>query len=299
MDLSQFLQWQLLKGSHEFPGPDGGTCLNEAAVVAAGFKYRAVEKAQDCPLCFSRVIAAYAIRLNDLMPDDLRQDLLMPFVMRLADTADTNAKEFERAQYIVAQIVERILPLALRIAEPGHKACVTEAQRAADAALFAAAFVADENSADVRRYADAAIEYAAIVSPDGFPPEATDAAGRLGAVVVAAGNALDVATDTARIIAYYDGHAARYEAALARHWAYRPENHATADEAARRAADLTRTSAAAAATKIEMFRIATAILDEAIRLGRHGEPIETELVVDRMEAVRQSAREAAETTPGT
>ena len=32
------LNWKLLRGSHEFPGKDGGTCINEAAVVAAGFK---------------------------------------------------------------------------------------------------------------------------------------------------------------------------------------------------------------------------------------------------------------------
>ena len=34
------LNWKLLRGSHEFPGKDGGTCINEAALVAAGFKYR-------------------------------------------------------------------------------------------------------------------------------------------------------------------------------------------------------------------------------------------------------------------
>jgi hypothetical protein len=31
------LNWKLLDGSHDFPGPDGGTCINEAAIVAAGF----------------------------------------------------------------------------------------------------------------------------------------------------------------------------------------------------------------------------------------------------------------------
>jgi hypothetical protein len=34
------LNWKLKRGSHTFPGPDGGTCINEAAVVAAGFPYR-------------------------------------------------------------------------------------------------------------------------------------------------------------------------------------------------------------------------------------------------------------------
>jgi hypothetical protein len=38
----RMLDWRLLRGSHEFPGPDGGTCINEAAIVAAGYPYRAV-----------------------------------------------------------------------------------------------------------------------------------------------------------------------------------------------------------------------------------------------------------------
>jgi hypothetical protein len=29
----KILNWKLLRGSHYFPGPDGGTCVNEAAIV--------------------------------------------------------------------------------------------------------------------------------------------------------------------------------------------------------------------------------------------------------------------------
>jgi hypothetical protein len=36
------LNWTLKKGSHPFPGPDGGTCINEAALVAAGFEYEPI-----------------------------------------------------------------------------------------------------------------------------------------------------------------------------------------------------------------------------------------------------------------
>lgn len=43
------LDWTLLKGSHDFPGPDGGTCINEAAIIAAGFEYRPVRSWSDCP----------------------------------------------------------------------------------------------------------------------------------------------------------------------------------------------------------------------------------------------------------
>lgn len=34
--LNDTLDWKLLKGSHQFPGPEGGTCINEAAIIAAG-----------------------------------------------------------------------------------------------------------------------------------------------------------------------------------------------------------------------------------------------------------------------
>jgi hypothetical protein len=36
------LNWTLKVGTHPFPGPDGGTCINEAALVAAGFKSRPI-----------------------------------------------------------------------------------------------------------------------------------------------------------------------------------------------------------------------------------------------------------------
>lgn len=36
------LNWKLIQGSHPFPGKDGATCINEAAIVAAGFPYQAV-----------------------------------------------------------------------------------------------------------------------------------------------------------------------------------------------------------------------------------------------------------------
>jgi hypothetical protein len=112
----KILNWKLLRGSHQFPGPAGGTCINEAAIVATGFEYREVKSADDCPPCFSRVIAGYAIRLNDSMPADLRQELLMPFVLRLAGTVDTHEKEIERAAYIAIQTIKRILPIA-----PGNR----------------------------------------------------------------------------------------------------------------------------------------------------------------------------------
>jgi hypothetical protein len=92
------LHWKLLQGSHRFPGPDGGTCINEAALIAAGFAYKPIRCATDMPDCFSRPICQFAMKLNDHANDQDRQRLL-PFVTRLA-CADTREIERARATYI-------------------------------------------------------------------------------------------------------------------------------------------------------------------------------------------------------
>src|SRR4051795_9434735 len=58
------LNWTLKPGSHPFPGPDWGTCINEAALVAAGFAYKPVRSVDEMPACFSRPICRLAMRLN-------------------------------------------------------------------------------------------------------------------------------------------------------------------------------------------------------------------------------------------
>src|SRR5215204_2607069 len=73
------LNWKLKEGSHPFPGKDGGACINEAAIVAAGFEYRPVRKVEEMPDCFSRPICKLAMQLNDNASDTERQQLL-PFV---------------------------------------------------------------------------------------------------------------------------------------------------------------------------------------------------------------------------
>jgi hypothetical protein len=97
-DFDHILNWKLLAGSHPFPGPEGGTCINEAAVVACGFPYQSVGSVQRMPKCFSRPICQLAMQLNDEATDAQRQRL-MPFVTRLA-CADTPKVERERALYI-------------------------------------------------------------------------------------------------------------------------------------------------------------------------------------------------------
>ena len=110
-DFTSFLNWKLLTGSHPFPGPDGGTCINEAAIIAAGLPYRRVCSVSDCPPCFSRPLAAYALSLNDGIRDGaLRQKLLLPFVSRLAGSADSIEVESERVKTILMGVVTRVLP---------------------------------------------------------------------------------------------------------------------------------------------------------------------------------------------
>jgi hypothetical protein len=92
------LNWKLKQGSHTFPGRDGGTCINEAAIVAAGLPYRPVRSVDDMPECFSRPVCRLAMQMNDEASDDERQQLL-PFVTCLA-CADKPEVERERELYI-------------------------------------------------------------------------------------------------------------------------------------------------------------------------------------------------------
>ncbi len=92
------LNWKLKQGSHPFPGPDGGTCANEAALIAAGYPYKAVRSAADMPDAFSRPICQLVLRLNDHADDADRQRLL-PYITRLA-CADAPAVEAARSAYI-------------------------------------------------------------------------------------------------------------------------------------------------------------------------------------------------------
>jgi hypothetical protein len=113
VDFNAMLDWKLLRGSHEFPGPDGGTCINEAAIVAAGYPYRSVQSIDDCPASFSRPMGLFAMCLNDALDDELRQELLMRFVTRLAGSADVPRIERERAQFLMTRIATDILAPAL------------------------------------------------------------------------------------------------------------------------------------------------------------------------------------------
>jgi hypothetical protein len=73
-------------GGHS--GIDEGVCLLEAVAWFAN------EPHSDHPSCVSPYLAAYGRRLNDVLPDDRRQELV-PLIPRLAGTAN-DGKDFAR-----------------------------------------------------------------------------------------------------------------------------------------------------------------------------------------------------------
>jgi hypothetical protein len=95
MDFNHILNWKLKAGSHPFPDKNGGTCINEAALVAAGFAYKEIQDADEMPPCFSRTIVDWAMIVNDTLKDDDRQRLL-PYIILLAGTSDDAKIETKR-----------------------------------------------------------------------------------------------------------------------------------------------------------------------------------------------------------
>jgi hypothetical protein len=100
------LNWKLKRGSHTFPGPDGGTCINEAAIVAAGFPYRPVRSV----LRHAGLLLASNLHAGSV-PERLVQrrgaPATVPFVTRLA-CADTAEVEQQREAYIALRIRYRL-----------------------------------------------------------------------------------------------------------------------------------------------------------------------------------------------
>jgi hypothetical protein len=182
-DFNSLLNWRLLKGAHDFPGPDGGTCINEAAIIAAGFKYKKVDSVKDCPPCFSPVLSAYLLRANDGMPDDQRQKL-MRFVMRLSGSADTCAVEDRRIELIVIRTVQKIVSRVMDARErpadaAACRAVVTFAEAKAVSDRLRAVADADAFAAvayDAVAYATVAASYAAAAVAVAYATVAADAA---------------------------------------------------------------------------------------------------------------------------
>jgi hypothetical protein len=150
-----------LRGSHEFPGPDGGTCVNEAALVAAGYPYRPIYRVRDLPGSFSRPIAMFALCLNDTLDDQSRQELMLPFVTRLAGSADTAAVEMRRAELVLERVAAEVLAPALVRAGYGELAGRCRALRAPTELVAIAKRLRGCNSAAMHRSLISALEHAA------------------------------------------------------------------------------------------------------------------------------------------
>lgn len=116
--LEGWLDWQLKHGSHDFPGPDGGTCVNEAAIVAAGFAYREVTGIRDLPESFCPVISQFALTMNDAMPEGESLNRLRPFAARLSGSSDDRKTAGERARYLALQAARKFAPVALDTLDP-------------------------------------------------------------------------------------------------------------------------------------------------------------------------------------
>jgi hypothetical protein len=105
------VQFNLDAGSHKKLTKARKVCVMEAAIVMAGFPYRPVESAKDCPSSFSHTIARYGIVLNDSMADDLRQKLLSPLIVKLGPMDNNEEIERKRAELIVFETCRRIMSL--------------------------------------------------------------------------------------------------------------------------------------------------------------------------------------------
>jgi hypothetical protein len=174
----------LAKGAH---APDSGrACMMEAAAYIAG------EPWSDHPACVCPVIAAFARKMNDAVPDDMRDALLRPLVQLTVGTRASSAVERRRA-YIAADFaVRQVAPAALRAAGLHAKAgelaalpAVTSKKTAA-AANAAAANVANAARA---AYAAANAAYAAANAANA----AADAADAANAANAAAANVANAA----------------------------------------------------------------------------------------------------------
>ena len=60
-DFQQLANFRLARGSHKQPNKGGNICVNEAAVIAAGFQYREIRDVSCLPDCFSRPVSEFGI----------------------------------------------------------------------------------------------------------------------------------------------------------------------------------------------------------------------------------------------
>lgn len=95
----------LARGRHG--RPEHGLCLMELVAWIAG------EKHSDRPICACPTLTAYGRRLNDLMPGEWRDELLLHIAPMLVGTVDL-VGQHKRAERLVMTLIGEILPLHLK-----------------------------------------------------------------------------------------------------------------------------------------------------------------------------------------
>lgn len=154
--LKGWLDWQLKHGSHEFPGPDGGTCVNEAALVVAGFAYREVTSISDLPESFCPVVSQYALTLNDSMPEGALLNRLRPFAARLCGSSDSRKVAVVRSSHLAMQAATVFAPMAIEPVDAEAAAHLRAATTQEDALATLKSLGSDHWPEDVRAAAGAA-----------------------------------------------------------------------------------------------------------------------------------------------
>ena len=142
-DFSRITEVRLAEGAHI--NPNDGLCFMEMAAWFAG------EKHSDKPECACPVLGAYGIRLNDSMPDDIRDRLLKPLVPMIVGTRDKDS-EVNRAEFLAMWATNKVLPIILR-----ERGFLKEAEACESAASLSEA----NNAAANATYAAYAAAYAA------------------------------------------------------------------------------------------------------------------------------------------
>ena len=96
------------EGSHS--SIEDGACIMEAAAFIAG------EPWSDAPACACPVISAFLRAWNDGLPDDERDGLLRPLILRVIGTKATPAIEHRRSLLATDWLVREHTPAWLRLA---------------------------------------------------------------------------------------------------------------------------------------------------------------------------------------
>jgi hypothetical protein len=142
MDFEKLSIFRLRQGAHD--SAEDGVCAMEAVAWLEGLQH------SDHPPCTCPVIATFVRRINDEMPDDVRQRLVA-YLPRLVGTVSPE-HERERGEYLAWRAVTVFAPLALEVAGLGAWAHKLRSLKAGDWQAAA--------SAAAGAYASAAAAYA-------------------------------------------------------------------------------------------------------------------------------------------